>query len=426
MIKRLLDSVARAKLAPWQRNLWAIVVVEVLAILAFQAGFILIPYYIQEMGITDVKEVAAWTGAYQSVGAIGFAVSTPLWGILGDRHGRKLMLLRAMIATTVVLGLTGLVGNPVQLLAVRALQGFFTGTPAAASALVATGTPKERIAFALGMVQTALFVGTSLGPMMGGYIADAYGYRAVFYASSLIVFVCVFLVLFLVGEPAESAAVAARARMESPLSAFKNIVSVRSVALLITFTLVVNLTFGMVGPVLPLFIQQLVTNPERLASTAGTISGVAAFSAALAALVIGRLSDAIGHRKVLLICGAGIGLTYIPQAFAHSALALGTARTMQGLFQGGISPSSSALLVNRASKERIGAALGLSTSASGVGFAIGPILGAALLALTSARVVFLVAGAAFLVMTFALGALDREPTKQRAVQAGATELPIDS
>ena len=168
--------------------------------------------------------------------------------------------------------------------------------------------------------------------MMGGYVADAYGYRAVFYASSLIVFVCVFLVLFLVGEPAESAAVAARARMESPLSTFRSIVSVRSVALLITFTLVGNLTFGMVGPVLPLYIQQLVTNPERLASTAGTISGVAAFGAALAALVIGRLSDAIGHRKIVLICGAGIGLTYVPQAFARSALALGAERTVTGSF----------------------------------------------------------------------------------------------
>jgi len=408
MLKTLYRSLTRGKLALWQRNLWVIVVVEILAILAFQGGFILIPYYIQEMGITDVKQVSAWTGAYQSVGAVGFAVSTPIWGILGDRHGRKLMLLRAMIATSLVLGLTGLVRNPVQLLVVRALQGFFTGTPAAASALVATGTPKDRMAFALGMVQTALFIGSSLGPMMGGYVADAHGYRAMFFVSSLIVFVCVFLVLFLISEPAESKAVAARARMESPLSAFRSVVAVRSVALLITFSLVVNLTFGLIGPVLPIFIQQLVTNPDRLASTAGTISGVAAFSAALAALVIGRLSDAIGHRKILLICGAGLGLTYIPQALARTTLFLGIVRTAQGLFQGGISPSSSAMLVNRASKERAGAALGLSTSASGVGYALGPLLGAGLMAVTSAPVVFLVAGALFIVMTLALATLDRE------------------
>ena len=426
MVKIFFHFLAKAKLIPWQRNLWVIVVVEVLAILAFQAGFILIPYYIQEMGITDIKAVGAWTGAYQSVGAIGFAISTPIWGILGDRYGRKPMLLRAMIATSLVLGLTGLVRSPVQLLVIRALQGFFTGTPAAASALVATGTPRDRMAFALGMVQTALFVGSSLGPMMGGYVADAYGYRAVFYVSSLIVFICIFAVLLLVTEPAESAAVAARARAESPISAFRSIVSIRGVAMLITFTLVGNLTFGLVGPVLPIFIQQLVTNPDRLASTAGTISGVAAFSAAVAALVIGRLSDAIGHRKILLVCGAGLGLTYIPQAVARTALFLGTVRMVQGLFQGGISPSSSALLVHRVSKERAGAALGLSTSASGVGFALGPLLGAAMLAVTSAPVVFLVAGVAFILMTLALATLDRDPATEATVPTGTVELPVGS
>ena len=96
----------------WQRNLWAVIVAELLTILAFQAALILIPYYIQQMGITDTKAVSTWTGAYQAVGAIAFAISTPIWGILGDRYGRKLMLVRAMIATTVVLVLMGLARTP--------------------------------------------------------------------------------------------------------------------------------------------------------------------------------------------------------------------------------------------------------------------------------------------------------------------------
>ena len=73
----------RLRLEPWQRNLWAIVAAEVMALLSFQASFILIPYYIQELGITDVAQVAAWTGAFQSIGAIGFTIATPIWGALG-------------------------------------------------------------------------------------------------------------------------------------------------------------------------------------------------------------------------------------------------------------------------------------------------------------------------------------------------------
>jgi len=417
MVKRLFLDRSWTHLAVWQRNLWVIVVVEILAILSFQAGFNFIPYYIQEMGITDIKQVGAWTGAYQSLGSVGFAISTPIWGVLGDRYGRKVMLVRAMVATSLVMGLTGLVGSPGQLLAVRAIQGFFTGTPSAASALVATGTPRERLAFALGMVQTAVFTGSSLGPMMGGYVADAYGYRAVFHVSAVIVFVCILLVVFLVREPEESAAVAAHARLESPWASFRTIVSVRSAALLISFSLLVSVTTGIVGPILPIFIQQLVMRPDRLASTAGTISGVAAFSAALAALAIGRLSDAIGHRRVLLVCGAGMGLMSIPQALARSALSLGVLRAAQGLFQGGIAPSSSALLVDRVSKERAGAALGLSSSAGSIGYAIGPLLGAALLAATSARVILLITAVATIVTTVGFSILDHAPGKERAARA---------
>ena len=140
--------------------------------MAFHAALILVPYYIQQMGISDTRAVSSWTGAYQAVGAVAFAIATPLWGTLGDRYGRKLMLVRAMIATTVVLVLMGLARTPGQLLIMRVIQGFFTGTPAAASALVAVDAPKKRLAYSLGLVQTAVFVGSSLGPMLGGYVAE--------------------------------------------------------------------------------------------------------------------------------------------------------------------------------------------------------------------------------------------------------------
>ena len=400
--------------APWQRNLWTIVVAELIVILGFQAGFILIPYYLQDMGIHDLRAVGAWTGAYQAVGSIGFAVSTPLWGVLGDRYGRKLMLMRAMVACVVILGLMGFVRTPMQLMALRVLQGFFTGTPSAASALVATSAPKERLAYALGLVQTAVFVGASLGPMAGGYIADAYGYPATFLASSAITVVPTLLVLFLVKEPAESAAAAVRARRENPFASFRSLLANRGLTTLIGLILMINLTTGLLGPVLPLFIQQLVADPDRLASTAGTISGVGAFSGAIAALVIGRLSDRIGHRRTLLGCAAGTGLLYIPQALARSATALGWLRGAQGFFQGGMSPSTSALVAGGAPKDKVGAALGLSTSAGSIGFALGPILGAGLLAATSARVTFLVAGGIYVLIVAAAAVAARANGSEKA------------
>ncbi|MFO7696741.1 MAG: MFS transporter [Anaerolineae bacterium] len=398
------------RLPLWQRNLIAISIGQVLSILAFQASFILIPYYVQQMGMTDTAEVSRWTGMYQSIGGIGFALFTPIWGALGDRYGRRPMLIRATFFTAFMLVLMGFAQSPSHLLVLRAIQGCVTGTPAAASALLATGTPKNRLAYALGLQQTSLFVGSSLGPMFGGFIGDTYGYRSTFFVSTAIVAIAFALVLFVVREPEESAANSAQARKRSALRGFRDLLSSRAMITLIAMSLAVNLTFGLTGPVMPLFIQELVGNRERLASTAGTVTGLAAISAAVSALVVGRLSDKWGNRITLLGCSAGVAILYVPQAMARSVVQLGVALSAQGLFRGGISPNISAMVVRSVPKEQTGSALGLSSSFQSIGFAIGPLLGAAILSASSARVVFLVAGGVFVLVS--IGLLFFKPPQQ--------------
>jgi DHA1 family multidrug resistance protein-like MFS transporter len=391
-------------LVPWQRNLWSTVIAELLTLLGFTSGSILVPYYVQQMGVTGLRQVGAWTGAYQSAGAVAFALATPIWGALGDRYGRKLMLVRAMGSAAMVLALMGLARTPTQLMILRVIQGCLTGTPAAASALLATGTPRERLGYALGLLQTSVLVGSSVGPMFGGYIADALGYRAAFYVAAVVVFAATLLVLLAVREPVESTVASAQARRENPLAGFRSLLRLPRLVLLIGLVLVINLTYGLLGPVLPLYIQQLVTNPSRLASTAGTISGIAAFTGAAAALIIGRLSDRLGHRRVLLSCLGGMTLLYFPQALARSATMLGFFLGLQGFFQGGLSPSTSALVVGSAPKEKVGAALGLSSSASSTGYALGPILGALVMGATTPRTVYFIAGGIFTLVTLSVAA----------------------
>lgn len=397
---------------PWQRNVWVTVIAELLTMLGFQAGFVFIPYYIQEMGLTDLRAVSAWTGIYQSLGSIGFAVFTPIWGIVGDRYGRKLMLVRAFTATALVFTLTGLARNPTQLIIVRVIQGCTTGTPAAASALVATSAPKERMGYSLGLVQTAIFIGSSLGPMFGGFVADIYGYRLTFFFSAMLVVVAVLLVIAFVQEPERSANALSQAQRENPFQSLRDLIISPRVILLITTVGFINLGYGLLGPVFPIFIQQIVTNPERLASAAGTITGVAASSAAVSALVVGRLSDTIGHRRVLLSCMTGMAALYIPLAFCRSIMTVGVLRGVQGFFQGGISPSTSAMVVGSAPPEKTGAVLGLSNSIGSVGFAVGPLLGALLLSATSTRTVFLISAVTFMLIAAAVAVADRARFRQ--------------
>lgn len=404
-------------LEPWQRNLWASVAIQILSLLAFQAGAVLVPYYIQDLGITDIKQVATWTGAWQSVGAVSFAIFTPIWGAMGDRYGRKPNLIRASAATALMMGLTGLVKAPWQLLALRALQGMLTGTPAAATALVAVGTPQKQLGYALGLLQTAFFIGMSLGPMVGGYVGDAVGFRPTFFLSSLIVLIGLFIVVKFTHEPEESHEVRQAARQTNMLRSFRELLGVPLLMTLTVLTVVINLTGSILSPAMPIFIQQLIPPDRTPASVAGTVFGAGAMAAAVSAMVVGKLSARIGHRRAVLLCSAGVTLLYVPQGLAPTATFLGVFAAMQGLFRGGLGPNLSAMVVSSVSKNKTGSALGLNSSAASVGFAVGPMLGAAIMAATSTRMVFFVAAGLFALVTSAAALLARRPDSEPLPEA---------
>ncbi len=82
----------------------------------------------------------------------------------------------------------------------RLIQGIFTGTVAAATALVASDTPKEKLGSTLGKLQLAIFLGQAFGPTTGGFIADTFGYRATFWVTSGYLFIAGLIILFFVKE----------------------------------------------------------------------------------------------------------------------------------------------------------------------------------------------------------------------------------
>src|SRR5947209_10808072 len=144
-------------------------------------------------------------------------VAAPIWGVLADRHGRKIMLIRAAFSAAVLVGLMGLATSVYQLLLLRLLQGAFTGTVSAAQALVASQTPKNRLGFSLGTMQTAVFVGSSMGPLLGGFVAQWLGFRPAFGIASCLLMTCAVLVLFFVHEEKRPARTEADAPRQSIL-----------------------------------------------------------------------------------------------------------------------------------------------------------------------------------------------------------------
>ena len=100
----------------WKKTFYAILTAEFLAIAGFATSMPIIPFYLQELGAKSVAEVNFWNGLIQTGAAITLAIFSPIWGSLADHYGRKKMLLRAMFAGSIVLGLLAFATSPWQVL----------------------------------------------------------------------------------------------------------------------------------------------------------------------------------------------------------------------------------------------------------------------------------------------------------------------
>src|ERR687895_1302246 len=177
-----------------------LLVSQLLATTAFMFVVPFMPLYVQQLGVPDAANAAAWAGFINGASGASMAVVAPLWGRLSDRLGRKVMLLRATLAAAVVVGSMGFVSGPWQLLGLRLLQGMFTGTVPAATALVASTTPPERAGWRLGTLQTVIFAAAGVGPALGGISADMAGIRTSFFLASALLAISGTMVLLGVAE----------------------------------------------------------------------------------------------------------------------------------------------------------------------------------------------------------------------------------
>ncbi len=380
----------------WKRNLYVIWAAELVAIAGFTVVIPFLPYYVQELGVTNPQQVAIWTGLVSAGHGITMAILAPIWGSLADRYGRKIMVQRAMFGGAVVIAAMGFVSSVQQLVILRAIQGGLTGTVPAATTLIASSTPREKSGYALGLLQMAIYVGASVGPLIGGLVADTFGYRAAFWVTAALLFTAGLGVFFLVEE---QAATYPKKQEDSPAEGFWQglalVLRTRALMVMFGIRLILRLGMGIIGPMLPLFVQSLMAAGERVASTTGLISGVGAATSALGAVVMGRVGDRIGHRRVMVACALGAAALHTPQSFVATPTQLLILQATAGVTLGGILASVSAMLAQLAPDGRQGVVYGVDTSAVSAAGAAAPMAGAAIAASLGLRYIFLFAAGIF-------------------------------
>lgn len=379
----------------WVRNLAALCAAQLLTLIGFSSYLPFIPFFVQELGVESYEAAVAWAAAFSSGAAFAMMVFQPIWGALADRVGRKAMLVRATAAGAVLAFAMSWARTPEVLVVIRVLQGMFCGTVAAALTLVASETPDEHMGFALGMMQTAQFVGNAIGPLLGGAISDAYGSRAVFWASSLLMAISLSAILLLVREERKPEPGHRMASLRPMFLGMRQVVRGSSAVLLGALA---SVSFGamVVAPILSLYVKSLAPDARNIGTLAGAVTAASSVTSSVAAFVLGRAGDRLGQRRVLVVCVLGGAALFFPQAMVRSPYALLALRALQGAFMGGVLPTANALLARLTPATRRGSVFGLASSLQAGGRALGPMIGAAAAGAWTMGSSFLVAGAVFL------------------------------
>ena len=344
-----------------------------------------LPLFIGQLGVTDVGEIAMWTGVCLGITPALTALLAPAWGRLGDRFGRKIMVERSLVSFVVLFTAMAFVTNVWQVLAVRVIQGLFAGYGSLSVAMAAESAPRDRMPSAIGTVQTAQRIGPGVGPVIGGLLASLVGLRRSFIATAL--FYAVALVIVHVMYDDKATHTPARDAAETGRVTFRNVLAFRN------FMLMMGVIFGLqfvdrsFGPVLPLYIEQMGVASSRVPIVAGTLFSIMAFTGALGHHFCGKLlrhhtsRTVIAGGAAIAACGSGLfgvsGNFWIMSAGSVLlGLGIGSAMTASYSAAGAVIPPGAH-----------GAGFGMLTSASLVGMASSPFI-AGFVGGTSLRVVF--------------------------------------
>ncbi|MDD4877002.1 MAG: MFS transporter, partial [Dehalococcoidales bacterium] len=377
----------------WRKNLYAIFVAEFVVLSGFSFASPFMALYIQQLGNFTNQESAFWAGIATGCSGIAMFLSSPLWGIIADRWGRKPMVLRAMFGSAIVIALNGIAPNIYCLVALRFAQGLLSGTIAAASALVGASTPRDKMPFAMGLIALALYGGTTIGPLIGGVIADAVGYQAAFFITGAILFSGGLIVIFFVKEKFVRPVHSQGNSLVNTLKLAKS----KEILPLLLVLCTLHLGPSMILPMIPLFIRQL--NAEgTIATSAGLAFCFMGIISAVSAAIAGRIGGRISLKKMLVFSCIITGLLYLPPMWAGTVTQLVIFIALTGLLQGGIMTSSQALVGLSASGSQQGVIYGLAQSANAIGAGIGPLLGGSLASGLGLKPIFGVAAGIYIVV----------------------------
>ena len=373
----------------WKQNFAVIWLSQFISIMGFSFALPFAPYFIQELGVTDPVRLKMWVSVFAAATPLSLAVFSPIWGMLADRYGRRVMLLRANFAGAVVLALMGTVHSVQALVFFRLLQGVFTGTMTAAQTMVSVNTPARRSGFALGALSAAVFSGGMAGAFVGGVFADLFGFRGTFFAGGILLLSSGFLVLFGTSENFERPLPDIDGDKSPRGTQWADLAAAAPILILICAMAFVR-QFD--AALLPLLVQDIHGTIQGVSVWTGSLNAVGGIAGFMAGPILGRLADRIAPPKIGKLSAAGAGLLIMPLGLAHGFLLLFAARFGTIFCAGGLDPVFQIWLSRVTPEHKRGAVLGWAATARSIGWVVAPLVSGVVASALGIRSIFFVGG----------------------------------
>ncbi|GAX08832.1 major facilitator superfamily transporter [Secundilactobacillus silagincola] len=356
----------------WRRNLFVLWFGTFMAGLAFSEIMPFLSLYVDTLGNFTKDQLNLYSGITFSATYLVTAVASPMWGRLADRKGRKLMLLRASLGMAVVMGLMGAVTSVWELMALRFIQGIFSGYISNANALMATQAPKSKSGQALGTLSTGYVAGSLFGPLVGGVLAEIFSYRVTFFITGALLLSVFFVSYFFVTESFTPV------KKENMLSS-KEVLGVvnhpRLILGMFITTLIIQASNMSISPILSLYVREIMPKGSAITLFSGIVAAIPGVATLFAAPQLGRLGDRIGTELILSIGFIFAILVYLPMAFVTNVWQLMFLRFLIGISNATMLPAVQTILSKNTPPEVTGRVFSWNQSFQAIGSVLGPMIG---------------------------------------------------
>lgn len=405
------------KLEQWQTNLYTLWVTQVFSMMGYSFGTPFIPFFFKELGYTDPVKLNYYIAMSTISLGITLAAAAPLWGAMGDRYGRKLMITRSMVAAAILIAALGLSQNMWQFQLLRALQGALTGVNTATMTFIAANTPDRKTSQAIGFITSSNFIGYSLGPLLGGILAEQFGYRLCFFAGGAATVIGLLPTLFLLKEDPSTYGHAAQQKHASSSggSGIKSILTPAILSLLIML-LTIKIYTTIFQPFIPLFVEDTLGTMKGATFYTGVINGAVGFVTALAAVTLTRLGDRFEKMKLIRALILMVLPIIILTPLMNNLILFIVLYSLYAFLVGAMEPLLTALASEQTQPAVRGTLFGVLTTVSSIGWMTAPVIGATVSVIGGPRMILWVIPALLLIQLVLVGYLIRRGKRQAEAQ----------